>query len=114
MSIDPQELHREMLVFDAHRDVAYEAPLNERFLASWLTGVDLCLPLLKQGGIDAQVFAFCIAPSAPAGLPPTAEALRQLDLVMGILESHGDEALLARNRRERSAGQNRRAKSPSS
>jgi membrane dipeptidase len=104
MSIDPQELHREMLVFDAHRDVAYEAPLNERFLASWLTGVDLCLPLLKQGGIDAQVFAFCIAPSA-AGLPPTAEALRQLDLVMGILESHGDEALLART-----AGDIRRAK----
>jgi membrane dipeptidase len=104
MSVDAQELHREMLVFDAHRDVAYEAPLAERFLANWLTGVDLCLALLKEGGIDAQVFAFCIAPSA-AGLPPTAEALRQLDLVMGMLESHGNELLLART-----AGDIRRAK----
>ncbi len=103
MAVDPQSLHREMLVFDAHRDVAYEAPWRERFLANWLLGVDLCLPLLRQGGIDAQVFAFCVAP-AP-GLPPTAEVLRELDLVLSTLESHADEAVLATT-----AGQIRQAK----
>ena len=92
--MDAATLHRDAFIFDAHRDVAYEAPLAERFLANWLIGVDLHLPLLKQGGIDAEVFAFCVAPE-PAGLPATAEVLRELDLLMTILESHSDVATLA-------------------
>ena len=91
--MDARQLHQDTLIFDAHRDVAYEAPWRERFLANWLIGVDLFLPLLRQGGIDAQVFAFCVAP-AP-GLPPTAEVLRQLDMVLDTLETHGDEVVLA-------------------
>lgn len=90
--MDAKRLHQDALIFDAHRDVAYEAPWQERFLAGWLLGVDLCLPLLRKGGIDVQVFAFCTAP-AP-GLPPTAETLRQLDLVLEALDTHHDEAVL--------------------
>jgi membrane dipeptidase len=86
-------LPSDALIFDAHRDVAYEAPLNERFLANWLTGVDLCLPLLKKGGVDAQVFAFCVAP-APSGLPATAEVLREWDLVIQSLEAASEDAVL--------------------
>jgi membrane dipeptidase len=92
--MDTLQLHRDALIFDAHRDVAYEASLAERFLSNWLIGVDLCLPLLKQGGINAQVFAFCVAPE-PAGLPATAEVLREMDQVMGVLEAHPDDVVLA-------------------
>jgi membrane dipeptidase len=91
--MDAETLHRDALIFDAHRDVAYEAPWRERFLDNWLIGVDLFLPLLRKGGIDAQVFAFCMAPVP--GLPPTAETLRQLDVVFETLDAHRDEAVLA-------------------
>lgn len=92
--MDAAQLHRDALIMDAHRDVAYEAPLKERFLQPWLMGVDLDLPLLKQGGINAQVYAFCVAPE-PAGLPPTAELLREWDLVIAALERQGADATLA-------------------
>ena len=90
--MDARQLHADALIFDAHRDVAYEAPWRERFLAQWLIGVDLFLPLLEQGGIDIQTFAFCVAPVP--GLPPTAEVLRELDMVLEILDAHSDQATL--------------------
>lgn len=91
--MDAQKLHDEMLVWDAHRDVAYEAPLQERFLQGWLVDVDLHLPRLQKGGVDVQIYAICVAPET--GLPPTAQALKELDAVMAFIESHGDEVVLA-------------------
>ena len=91
--MNASQLHRDALVWDAHRDVAYEAPLQERFLQGWMIGVDMHLPLLKQGGIDAQVYALCVA--VERDLPPTAQALKELDGVMAILDAHKDEAVLA-------------------
>lgn len=91
--MDAQQLHHSALVWDAHRDVAYEAPLHERFLQAWMIGVDMHLGLLKQGGINVQTFAFCVAPERD--LPPTAQVLKELDAVMTILETHHDEVMLA-------------------
>jgi len=90
--MDALELHRDALIWDAHRDVAYEAPLEERFLQRWMIGVDLHLPRLKQGGIDVQTFALCIGPEI--GLDPTAQALKELDVVYALLETHSAEAVL--------------------
>ncbi len=91
--MDAQQLHHDALVWDAHRDVAYEAPQSERFLQNWLIGTDLHLKRVRQGGIDAQVYAFCISPEP--GLPPTAEALRELDTVFQEIDDHSDEVVIA-------------------
>jgi membrane dipeptidase len=90
--MDAQQLHEDALVWDAHRDVAYEMPLAERFLERWMIGVDLHLPRLKKGGIDVQTFALCIGPEI--GLSYPAQALKELDCVFKILEEHSDEAVL--------------------
>jgi membrane dipeptidase len=90
--MDATELHRAALVWDAHRDVAYEAPLSERFLQRWMMGVDLHLPRLAQGGIDVQTFALCIGPQV--GRDHAAQALKELDQVFTILDAHRDLAVL--------------------
>jgi membrane dipeptidase len=90
--MDAQTLHMDALVWDAHRDVAYEAPLEERFLQRWMIGVDLHLPRLKQGGIHVQTFALCIGPEIGVNYP--AQALKELDRVLALLDEHSAEAVL--------------------
>ncbi len=90
--MEAEQVHQNALVWDAHRDVAYEAPLEERFLQHWMIGVDLHLPRLKAGGIDVQTYALCIGPEI--GMEPTAQALKELDAVFAILEAHPDQAAL--------------------
>ena len=91
--MDAHELHADALIWDAHRDIAYETPLQERFLQGWIMGVDLHLPLMKKGGMDAQVYAICVA--GHSDLSPTAQAIKELDGVMNTLEAHPDEVVLA-------------------
>ena len=90
--MEAQQLHRDALVWDAHRDVAYEAPLEERFLQRWMIGVDLHLPRIKQGGINVQTYALCIGPEIGVNYP--AQALKELEKVFTILEVHSNEAVL--------------------
>jgi membrane dipeptidase len=91
--MDSLNAHKAMLVWDAHRDVAYEAPLGDRFLQGWLVGVDLHLARLQQGGVDAQILAICVAPEMAAS--PTAQALKELDVVLSLIEAHPDQVVLA-------------------
>lgn len=90
--MNARQLHQDALIWDAHRDVAYEAPLQERFLQGWTMGVDLHLPLLKAGGIDVQVYAICVA--GQRDLPPTIQACKEFETVLGIMEAHADEIVL--------------------
>ncbi|HET6485316.1 MAG TPA: dipeptidase [Spirochaetia bacterium] len=90
--MNAMDLHRDALVWDAHRDVAYEAPLSERFLQRWMIGVDLHLPRLARGGINVQTFALCIGPEI--GRDYVAQALRELDQVFTILDAHRDDVVL--------------------
>jgi membrane dipeptidase len=93
--MDAMQLHKDALVWDAHRDVAYEMPLTERFLQRQMIGVDLHLDRLRAGGIDVQTFALCIGPEL--GLAPSAQALREFDQVFAILEAHAADAALVTN-----------------
>jgi membrane dipeptidase len=87
------QLHKDALIWDAHRDVAYEAPLEERFLQGWTMGVDLHLPLLQAGGMDVQVFAICVA--GQADLPPSVQAFKEIEKVLAVLDARSDEIVLA-------------------
>jgi membrane dipeptidase len=91
--MDFDQYHKDFLIWDAHRDVAYEAPLAERFLQKWMIGVDMDLALVRAGGVDVQVYAFSTA--STLGLPPTAQALKELETVLEIIEAHPDEVVLA-------------------
>lgn len=89
--MDAQQLHRDALVWDAHRDVAFEKPLMERFLQRSIMGVDLHLPLLEKGGINVQTFAFCIGPEVQNY---TAQAIKEFEQVFAILEEESDRIVL--------------------
>jgi membrane dipeptidase len=93
--MDADRFHKDILVWDAHRDVAYEAPLKERFLQKWMLAVDLDLELVRAGGVDVQVYA--ISTASTLGLAPTAQALKELETVLEIIEAHSEEAVLATN-----------------
>ena len=91
--MDAATLHQDALIWDAHRDVACEAPIHKRFLQGWMIEVDMHLPLLRAGGLDAQMYAICVA--IERDLPPTAQALKELDGIMTTLEENPDSTLLA-------------------
>ena len=42
--MDAATLHKDALIWDAHRDVACEAPIHKRFLQGWMMEVDMHLP----------------------------------------------------------------------
>lgn len=91
--MDPEQFHQDILVWDAHRDVAYEAPLQERFLQGWMVGFDMHLPLVRAGGLDCQTYAICVAPELD--LPPTAQAFKELESIWETKENHPAELRLA-------------------
>ena len=83
------ELHQEILVWDAHRDLHYEMPLQERFLQRQMYNVDLHLPLLVKGGIQVQTYAFCYA--ASLGLPSTIQAVADIEKTLQLIEEYSSQ-----------------------
>lgn len=86
------QLHQNALIWDAHRDVAYEMPLEERFLNRQMIGVDLHLPRVLAGGLHVQTYALCVG--TELGLDYTAQALKELDAIYAILDANADKAAL--------------------
>ena len=84
--------HDEILVWDAHRDLHYEIPLEERFLSRRLVDIDLHLPLLKAGSMDVQTYAYCYATAL--GEHPTIQAVSDLEKVLQAFEENSDQVQL--------------------
>jgi membrane dipeptidase len=98
MPSDYKVLHEDILVWDAHRDVAHEAPLEKRFLQKWMVDVDLDLDLLIAGGIDVETYAVCTA--SVLGLDPTAQALLEFERILQIIDNNPDKIQLATTTRD--------------
>lgn len=90
--MDSIQLHHDALVWDAHRDVAYEIPLEDRFLQRQMIGVDMHLERVCAGGINIQTYAICLGHEL--GMDHTAQALKELDTVFSILDANSDKAAL--------------------
>jgi membrane dipeptidase len=82
------------IVFDAHRDIVYEVPAGERSLMDHSVSFDLHLDQVEAGGIDAEIFAICIA-GETLRISPAAEALREIDAFQHELEKNRLRVALA-------------------
>jgi membrane dipeptidase len=84
------------IVFDAHRDIVYEVPAEQRSIMEHFFSFDLHLDQLETGGINAEIFAICIAGES-LRISPAAEALREIDAFQRELEEHKSRVVLATN-----------------
>ncbi len=82
------------IVFDAHRDIVYEVPVGQRSLMDHPVSFDLHLDQVEAGGIDAEIFAICIA-GETLRISPAAEALREIDAFQHELEENKTRVALA-------------------
>lgn len=93
-TLDPYQLHKESLVFDAHCDTLLEALTGKRRLGKRSEQGHLDLPRLKKGGVKAQIFALFVRPYY---LPSAAtrEALRLIDTFYRELQDNEEDLVLA-------------------
>ncbi len=93
--IDEQalHLHRTCLVFDGHCDTVLRVLDGKCSFTQRSQQGHVDLPRLRDGGVDAQVFACCVA-YTQADRPLTS-FLRMADALHGEVEAHPDELVLA-------------------
>ena len=88
--LDPQQLHRDAIVFDGHCDTLLSLITEKRSLSERSDKGHADLPRLKEGGVTAQIFALFTRPLAHGGGAPTWEALRLLDGFYQGMEASSD------------------------
>jgi membrane dipeptidase len=92
--VDPRQLHRESIVFDAHCDTLQEVLAGKRRLGERSEEGHADLPRLREGGITAQIFALFVSPNHfPTGA--ARQALRLLDVFYQELGENADQLTLA-------------------
>ncbi|MGQ9625577.1 MAG: dipeptidase [Anaerolineae bacterium] len=92
--MNPHDLHKESIVFDAHCDTLLEVLDGKRRLAERAEKGHVDLPRLKEGGVTAQIFAiFARQQYLPSGAAK--EALRILDTFYRELKANEESLLLA-------------------
>ncbi len=94
--MDPQKLHADAIVIDAHCDTLLSVVEEKRPLAERSDKGHNDLVRLREGGVTAQVFALFARPAALGGAAPTWEALRLLDAFYQGLEATPDLMLATR------------------
>ncbi len=93
-NLDAHQLHKECFVFDAHCDTLLEALTGKRRLGERSAQGHLDLPRLREGGVNAQIFALFVRPYyLPSGA--AREALRLIDTFYRELQDNEESLLLA-------------------
>jgi membrane dipeptidase len=91
--LDPRQLHRESIVFDAHCDTLQEVLAGKRRLGERSEEGHADLPRLREGGVTAQIFALYVSPNYfPSGA--ARQALRLLDVFYQELGENADQLTL--------------------
>ncbi len=97
--MDPQRLHSESIVFDAHCDVLQDVLEGKRRLGERSAEGHVDLPRLREGGVTAQIFALFVRPDHfPRGA--ASQALRLLDAFYQELDDNADQLTLATRARD--------------
>lgn len=88
------QLHQTALVFDGHCDTLLDVAAGKRSLTERSTEGHVDLPRLREGGVNAQIFA-CWVGGAKAENPLT-DFLRLADTLHTAVEANPDDLILAR------------------
>jgi len=97
---DPQtiDLHRNSFVFDGHCDTLGSAvahPMSRRDLTQRSQGGHLDLPRMREGGINAQIFA-CFPGVDRLDACPTSSALQRVEALYDLLDRAPGQITLVR------------------
>jgi len=91
--LDPRQLHRESIIFDAHCDTLQEVLAGKRRLGERSEEGHADLPRLHEGGVTAQIFALFVSPNYfPSGA--ARQALRLLDVFYQELGENAEQLTL--------------------
>ena len=96
VAVSDGELHQRAIVVDTHSDCTQRMAYGGVDLAQPQPDMQVDLPKLKAGGVDAQFFSIFVGPwqSKPEGY--YAEALKQFDAVQALIRANPDTIALAR------------------
>jgi len=92
-----RELHRDVLVFDAHVHVINRQFYRGGDIGSRLEGGHVDLPRAREGGLDAMFFSVFVQEQYYPGRFETRHALRLIDLALEQIERNRAVIGLARN-----------------
>ena len=95
-AVSDGELHRQAIVVDTHSDCTQRMVYGGVDLARPQPDMQVDLPKLKAGGVDAQFFSIFVGPwqAKPEGY--YAEALKQFDAVHALIRANPDTIAWAR------------------
>ena len=92
--MDPNTLHFDAIVIDAHCDTLGDVLEGTRTLTERSDQGHVDLPRLRAGGITAQLFA-CFVPVEEYHRSATRHAMQRLDMLHQAIDSHPHEIILA-------------------
>ena len=101
------ELHRHAIVIDTHSDCTQRLTYDGVDLARPQPDMQVDLPKMRAGGLDAEFFSIFVGPWAAKPEGYFSEALRQFDAVHAFIDAHPDAIAWAKTAADVRANANR-------
>jgi membrane dipeptidase len=89
-AVSDLELHRHAIVIDTHSDCTQRLTYDGVDLARSQPDMQVDLPKMRAGGLDAEFFSIFVGPWAAKPEGYFTEALRQFDAVHALIDAHPD------------------------